>query len=300
MDTNFKISNNKSLTDEQQMTFSNSDLGGTLAGISSNMEIQLGDHYVSKNTSCNVLTRFIPYVMSYLTQFYYVDDTPYSVDVPSNYIYLSPNSIEYTRDIVLELTTSSDNPSQLILFKHYMSLYDYVNQVITKCSKTTASHTDKNVNIELKSCQKNCPITCKFNYIPPSMLYSMNNQIMIESCFEQVPSLLIGDFIPQKNVVYGWDFKTNQFKNSKEIYEMNISTYSLDTDNNIKGVISNTYNTINKQSKEFIVDSSYKLQLRNIPGQYTQTYRLATADRASGANGGVCAISQLKTGLKYY
>lgn len=300
MDTNFKISNNKSLTDEQQMTFSNSDLGGTLAGISSNMEIQLGDHYISKNTSCNVLTRFIPYVMSYLTQFYYVDDTPYSVDVPSNYIYLSPNSIEYTRDIVLELTTSSDNPSQLILFKHYMSLYDYVNQVITKCSKTTASHTDKNVNIELKSCQKNCPITCKFNYIPPSMLYSMNNQIMIESCFEQVPSLLIGDFIPQKNVVYGWDFKTNQFKNSKEIYEMNISTYSLDTDNNIKGVISNTYNTINKQSKEFIVDSSYKLQLRNIPGQYTQTYRLATADRASGANGGVCAISQLKTGLKYY
>ena len=39
MDTNFKISNNKSLTNAQQMTFSNSDLGGTLAGISSNMEV---------------------------------------------------------------------------------------------------------------------------------------------------------------------------------------------------------------------------------------------------------------------
>ena len=298
-----KISNNRDMSDGKAIgSWSDMDLGGTLAGISTNQEIELGNHYVTGGTK-NVLTRFMQYVLGYLTQFYYLDNSCYQVDVPSNYAYLDNNNIEYTRDIVLELESkesweeTSNNHTDLILFKYYKPLSQYISEVLGNDGRgTKALNTDPNVNIKLESCQKNCPIICKFNYIQPSMLYSTSNYIQVNSCFENIPTIINNDFVPQYKVVYGWDFNSNMFKNAKEMQQMNLATYKLEN-NNIVGTLGLLQHSINNQAKNFTIDDSDCLQFRNIPGSSsTKTYRVFTCDDNGKARG----ISELKTGIKYF
>ncbi len=120
---NIVISSNKLVKAGQ--TFGNGDLGGTLCGISVDGVIEPGDHMQSGNS----LTYYVPIVLGYLTQLFYLSsDTGQSQQYyPYNYVYLSDNYSIYGRDVVIELQPSEnmDIPYEEFLITIYQMEKQY-------------------------------------------------------------------------------------------------------------------------------------------------------------------------------
>ena len=272
-------------------------LGGTLIGIASDSTMEPGDHFLGKTASGdkNALTRFIPYVMGYLTQFYYLTSGEFEIDVPGNFVYLDKNSITYSRDIVLEMKTdSSSNNNDLILFLGFKPFSVYLQEVLDNCPGTNheqKSNNALNVKLKLEGCLKTCPISFKFDYIPPTLQYISSNYTQVQSCFSEIPKMVSQGFQP--DTIYGWDFSSKSFKHARECYNMNISNYTL-SGISIVGTTTNNNVYVNKQSSQLAIDQGKYLTFRNIPVTYngSNTYTIRTHKDF--------AMNNFKTGLKYY
>lgn len=124
-----------------------------------------------KDDAENLHPKYIGLVIaSVLANIYmYTDSVGNSISYVSDLVYLKNYSTLYTKDMVYEVSSSSQDPGQLIAF-HGFTLKSYVD--ILKghiSSEEVYTSSDNNVTAEVKSCIKNVPIQFKMNYLQPGM-----------------------------------------------------------------------------------------------------------------------------------
>lgn len=151
-------------------------LGGTLCGLTSTGKSIAGNHFSANSAATN----FMPYVLGYLTQLYYLSDDKDSINqyVPYNYVYLEDNYTLYTRDVIVKMKedTSNDKLDKLILFKQWKPYNTYLSEIKENCGLVDTDIDE--VKLTLKESIKNYPIQIKIGYITPTTVESSSKIIV--------------------------------------------------------------------------------------------------------------------------
>ena len=268
------ISNNKIISTG---SYSDKDLGGTIAGISGN-NILPGDHHSSNN----ILVRFVPFVMGYLTQLYYLTDKKDSnVFIPDNYIYLDNNYTTYLRNVVVKL--DSDDINELLLIKGY-PYQEYLSEIETKNKDSkdgiVINLEDTNVKVEFENCLKSFPVEFRFNYITPTM-HSINQITYIDSVFDNVPSSTSQDGL-KKDIIYYWTGE--KFETIRGLQKLRrLKNYGINANNQFKAKYTENledFNTVSlgtSQLLEIGVDNI--LSFKNLPTGKGGEYYMRTHNK---------------------
>lgn len=270
------ISNNRPIPTTSGY-YSDGDLGGTLAGISGN-NILPGDHHAKHN----ILVRFVPFVMGYLTQLYYLTDKKDSnVFIPDNYIYLDTNYTTYLRNVVVKL--DSDDINELLLIKGF-PYQEYLIAIQEKNDESkdeiVINLEDTNVKVKFENCLKSFPVEFRFNYITPTM-HSINQITYVDSVFDNVPSSTNQDGL-KKDIIYYWTGEN--FESIRGLQKLRrLKNYGINANNQFEAKYAENLEDFNTESLgtsqllEVGVDNI--LSFRNLPtggkgGEYiVQTHR---------------------------
>lgn len=277
--------------------YKTSELGGTLAGITSAGQVEPGDHH----SSANSLTNFIPQVLGYLTQlFYLTTSSETTLFTPNNYIYLSDNYTSYRRDIVIKL--SSDEGSDLILFrtwdysKYIQSILEQFNGVDNDQLEPTA----KNIDLQIYSCLKTVPIEFRFNYITPtSYNSSTESTILVQSVYSDIPSSI--QYPLNSNRIYYWNPETktfDDFRSAKKLRQ--VKSYTIQDGGAISSSISNNTAIFQTDSMNQLleIDGNQLLSIKAFPSS-TGTYSVGTHNKQDG-QGKNRSLTDYKTNLKFF
>lgn len=296
---NVLISSNKLVRAGE--TFGSGDLGGTLCGISVDGVIEPGDHMQYGNS----LTYFVPIVLGYLTQLFYLSsDTGQSQQYyPSNYVYLDDNYSIYGRDVVIELQPGDNIESNELLVFRSWSYSKYLDQVISKAQLREKVQEDlrmeNNVNLKLYGCLRTSPLEIKIPYITPATdTIRASNRIIVNSIYSDIPRFTTQSFI--EGAIYYYNPSTKQFANVTTGYSLRkVSNYDIIKGESIQTSFARNYSTFNiERTKRQLMLFNNQLALSQVPSSSTGTYYVKVTKHISGDSSR--SLTGFYSGLKYY
>lgn len=266
------------------------DLAGTLSGVTTSGLVEPGDHYTNlTGGDQNSLTAFVPIVLGYLTQFFYLDPSMYNLEFPDNYIYLDTNSLHYKRDVVVELSPKVQS-NDLIVFRGW-KYTQYLQKIIDQFKGETNSQVSvdaNNVKVQIHACLKTSPLEFKFNYLLPDTSSNLSSGTYIQSVYSSIPVLVPQSFQP--NTIYHWNKDTNNFEHHRSARKIWNSSYTV-KDNKILGTMNNNYYTVTDLAPLLTLNDQY-LAIDAIPNNYSGTYNVKTHKDRS--------MTDFKSNLRYY
>lgn len=274
--------------------YSDWDLGGTLGAITTSGVIEPSDQYTGIYSGhVNALVSTVPLALAYLTQFFYVDSSSYTLYVPDNYTYLDTNSLYYKRDVVIELSIDTQS-NDLIVFRglKYENYLEKILEQFKEISNSEISNSAKNVKAQIYGCLKTSPLEFKFDYIVPEMSYTEVPGTYIQSVFEETPPFVEEVF--QEDTIYYWNRSLKKFehhRNAKRLYDMG---YRLEG-SKIIGYFTRTdsYVGIKNMAPLLTLQNSH-LALSAIPNNYNGVYSVSTTKSDKDL------LDGFKSGLKFY
>lgn len=296
---NVLISSNKLVRAGE--TFGSGDLGGTLCGISVDGVIEPGDHMQYGNS----LTYFVPIVLGYLTQLFYLSsDTGQSQQYyPSNYVYLDDNYSIYGRDVVIELQPGDNIESNELLVFRSWSYSKYLDQVISKAQLREKVQEDlrmeNNVNLKLYGCLRTSPLEIKIPYITPATdTISASNRIIVNSIYSDIPRFTTQSFT--EGAIYYYNPSTKQFANVTTGYSLRkVSNYDIIEGESIQTSFARNYSTFNiERTKRQLTLVNNQLALSQVPSSSTGTYYVRVTKQIKGDSSR--SLTGFYSGLKYY
>lgn len=296
---NVLISSNKLIKAGE--TFGFEDLGGTLCGISVDGVIEPGDHMQYGNS----LTYFVPIVLGYLTQLFYLSsDTGQSQQYyPSNYVYLDDNYSIYGRDVVIELQPGDNIESNELLVFRSWSYSKYLDQVISKAQLREKVQEDlrmeNNVNLKLYGCLRTSPLEIKIPYITPTTdTISAPNRIIVNSIYSDIPRFTTQSFT--EGAIYYYNPSTKQFANVTTGYSLRkVSNYDIIEGESIQTSFARNYGTFNiERTKRQLMLVNNQLALSQVPSSSTSTYYVKVTKKIGGDSSR--SLTGFCSGLKYY
>lgn len=296
---NVLISSNKLVRAGE--TFGSGDLGGTLCGISVDGVIEPGDHMQYGNS----LTYFVPIVLGYLTQLFYLSsDTGQSQQYyPSNYVYLDDNYSIYGRDVVIELQPGDNIESNELLVFRSWSYSKYLDQVISKAQLREKVQEDlrmeNNVNLKLYGCLRTSPLEIKIPYITPATdTISAPNRIIVNSIYSDIPRFTTQSFT--EGAIYYYNPSTKQFANVTTGYSLRkVSNYDIIEGGSIQTSFARNYSTFNiERTKRQLTLVNNQLALSQVPSSSTGTYYVKVTKHIKGDS--PRSLTGFYSGLKYY
>lgn len=296
---NVLISSNKLVRAGE--TFGPGDLGGTLCGISIDGVIEPGDHMQYGNS----LTYFVPIVLGYLTQLFYLSsDTGQSQQYyPSNYVYLDDNYSIYGRDVVIELQPGDNIESNELLVFRSWSYSKYLDQVISKAQLREKVQEDlrmeNNVNLKLYGCLRTSPLEIKIPYITPATdTISASNRIIVNSIYSDIPRLTTQSFT--EGAIYYYNPSTKQFANVTTGYSLRkVLNYDIIEGESIQTSFARNYSTFNiERTKRQLTLVNNQLALSQVPSSSTGTYYVIVAKKVGGDSSR--SLTGFYSGLRYY
>ena len=296
---NVLISSNKLVRAGE--TFGSGDLGGTLCGISVDGVIEPGDHMQYGNS----LTYFVPIVLGYLTQLFYLSsDTGQSQQYyPSNYVYLDDNYSIYGRDVVIELQPGDNIESNELLVFRSWSYSKYLDQVISKAQLREKVQEDlrmeNNVNLKLYGCLRTSPLEIKIPYITPATdTISASNRIIVNSIYSDIPRFTTQSFT--EGAIYYYNPSTKQFANVTTGYSLRkVSNYDIIEGESIQTSFARNYSTFNiERTKRQLTLVNNQLALSQVPSSSTGTYYVKVTKQIKGDSSR--SLTGFYSGLKYY
>lgn len=296
---NVLISSNKLVRAGE--TFRSGDLGGTLCGISVDGVIEPGDHMQYGNS----LTYFVPIVLGYLTQLFYLSsDTGQSQQYyPSNYVYLDDNYSIYGRDVVIELQPGDNIESNELLVFRSWSYSKYLDQVISKAQLREKVQEDlrmeNNVNLKLYGCLRTSPLEIKIPYITPATdTISASNRIIVNSIYSDIPRFTTQSFTG--GAIYYYNPSTKQFANVTTGHSLRkVSNYDIIEGESIKTSFARNYSTFNiERTKRQLTLVNNQLALSQVPSSSTSTYYVKVTKQITGDSSR--SLTGFYSGLKYY
>lgn len=271
-------------------TYTSEELAGTLAGVTTSGLLEPGDHYTMiSGGDKNSLTAFVPVVLGYLTQFFYLDSSEYNLEFPDNYIYLDTNSLHYKRDIVVELSPLIQS-NDLIVFRG--GLYSgYLQEILDQFKDETNEQVNKdakNVKVQMQACLKTSPLEFKFNYQLPDTSQNLSSGTYVQSVYNTIPALVSASFQP--DTIYHWNQDSKTFEHHRNARKVWKSSFSV-TESKIRGVMSTSYYTVSDLASMLTLDANH-LAISAIPNNYYGTYNVKThKDRK---------MTDFKSNLRYY
>lgn len=296
---NVLISSNKLVRAGE--TFGYGDLGGTLCGISVDGVIEPGDHMQYGNS----LTYFVPIVLGYLTQLFYLSsDTGQSQQYyPSNYVYLDDNYSIYGRDVVIELQPGDNIESNELLVFRSWSYSKYLDQVISKAQLREKVQEDlrmeNNVNLKLYGCLRTSPLEIKIPYITPATdTISVSNRIIVNSIYSDIPRFTTQSFT--EGAIYYYNPSTKQFANVTTGYSLRkVLNYDIIEGESIQTSFARNHSTFNiERTKRQLMLVNNQLALSQVPSSSTGTYYVKVTKKISGDSSR--SLTGFYSGLKYY
>ena len=296
---NVLISSNKLVRAGE--TFGYGDLGGTLCGISVDGVIEPGDHMQYGNS----LTYFVPIVLGYLTQLFYLSsDTGQSQQYhPSNYVYLDDNYSIYGRDVVIELQPGDNIESNELLVFRSWSYSKYLDQVISKAQLREKVQEDlrmeNNVNLKLYGCLRTSPLEIKIPYITPATdTISVSNRIIVNSIYSDIPRFTTQSFT--EGAIYYYNPSTKQFANVTTGHSLRkVSNYDIIEGESIQTSFARNHRTFNiERTKRQLMLFNNQLALSQVPSSSTGTYYVKVTKHISGDSSR--SLTGFYSGLKYY
>lgn len=296
---NVLISSNKLVRAGE--TFGFGDLGGTLCGISVDGVIEPGDHMQYGNS----LTYFVPIVLGYLTQLFYLSSgTGQSQQYyPSNYVYLDDNYSIYGRDVVIELQPGDNIESNELLVFRSWSYSKYLDQVISKAQLREKVQEDlrmeNNVNLKLYGCLRTSPLEIKIPYITPATdTISASNRIIVASIYSDIPRFTTQSFT--EGVIYYYNPSTKQFANVTTGYSLRkVSNYDIIEGESIQTSFARNYGTFSiERTKRQLTLANNQLALSQVPSSSTGTYYVKVTKHIGGDSSR--SLTGFYSGLKYY
>ena len=290
------VSSNREV--KEGTTYTSKDLGGTLAGITIKGNIEPGDYMRSENS----LTRFTPIVLGYLTQLFYLSDDVNNQNMyyPDNYVYLEDNYSQYSRDIILSMKAPEKANNIILMSGIYYD--EYLTQVqanVPNGNGLSEVFNSKNVNLQLKSVSKTCPIQIRLNYIKPfTTKASATRNTFVKSLFSDIPSTTSQNF--NKDTIYYYDFNTGEFSNIKNAYNIRkITNYNIDSNNIISISASNNYQTFSiYNTKDLLTIDNECITFKSTPAPGTNTYSVKVTKSVSGDSSR--KLTDFKSGLYFY
>lgn len=295
-----------------KVNFNHRDLGGTLCGMLESGKIATGDHYIElsqfNEERTNILTRFAYIVMNYLTQFFYLDNTTYTVNIPDNLIYLNKHNLMYIRDILIKLNKSdkdiNNNPvdSNDLICMHGIHYSEYLKKIEQNCNTNNPNDktdikinlNDQNVKLHINSVLKNCPLQFNLQYIKPILNTLILDKTQVASIFPIIPNKVNNTFTYDK--VYHWNFKKQEFESVRNTVEIDNAIYSV-----VSGILlavpTKNYRNCIKQAETFTLQDNKYLTMSTLPlnNVATSTYSIYTHEAKDKAY-----LSNFTTNLKYY
>lgn len=281
----------------QTGSYTNDNLAGTLGGITTSGITEPGDQYTKQGwgTSTNALTAFTSVVLGYLTQFFYLEDSTYTIQAPSNIAYLDSNNLYYNRDVVVELSAKKGTDmSSLLTFRQNWNYDSYVSSILKHfngVSHEQVSKSASNVYPVIHSSLKTNPLQFKFMYEIPKLYLDLNLGTRTQSIYDEIPEYVNAEFQP--NTIYYWNKEQKAFegfKNTDRIYDIN---YTIE-DSKIKGTMSNTTHYLVQEVLPVLQLTGNRLSLSSVPNNFSGTYNVYTWKGKEGH------MKEFKTNLKYY
>ena len=280
--------------------FGSGDLGGTLCGISVDGVIEPGDHMQYGNS----LTYFMPVVLGYLTQLFYLSsDTGQSeYYYPSNYVYLDDNYSIYGRDVVIELQPrDSTTNNELLVFRGW-SYSAYLDEVISHAQLEKDLEDlkkENNVNLKLHGCLRTSPLEIKIPYITPATdIISATNMIIVNSIYSDIPRFTTQSFT--EGAVYYYNPSTKQFANVATGHSLRkVSDYDIIGGESIQTSFTRNYSTFNiERTRRQLTLVNNQLALSQVPSSSTSTYHVKVTKQIRGDSSR--SLTGFYSGLKYY
>lgn len=280
----------------QTGSYTNDNLAGTLGGITTSGVIEPGDQYTKQGwgTSKNALTAFTSVVLGYLTQFFYLGSSTYTIQAPNNIIYLDSNNLYYNRDVVVELSVKEGTDmSSLLTFRQSWNYQSYVSSIINHFSGVSHEQVSKlanNVCPIIYSSLKTSPLQFKFTYEIPELHLDLNLGTRTQSIYDEIPEYTNKELQP--DTIYYWNKETkafDHFSNTNKIYDSN---YTIE-DSKIKGTMSDTNYYVVNEVVPVLQLTGNRLSLSSIPSNFSGTYKVLTWN-------GDDYMEDFKTNLKYY
>lgn len=281
--------------------FGSGELGGTLCGITIDGVIEPGDHMQHGNS----LTYFVPIVLGYLTQLFYLSsDTGKSQQYyPSNYVYLDDNYSIYGRDVVIELQPGDNIESNELLVFRSWSYSKYLDQVISKAQLREKVQEDlrmeNNVNLKLYGCLRTSPLEIKIPYITPAIdTISASNRIIVNSIYSDIPRFTTQSFT--EGAIYYYNPSTKQFANVTTGHSLRkVLSYDIIEGESIQASFARNYRTFNiERTKRQLMLVNNQLALSQVPSSSTNTYfvKITKAVHKDSSR----SLIGFYSGLKYY
>lgn len=280
------------------------DLGGTLCGIAQDGSIQPGDHMSSSNS----LTHFIPIVLGYLTQLFYIDNEIKTEQqyIPNNYVYLEDNYSTYTRDVVIELNTNKSISHNKMLVFRGMRYQEYIENVVKNASisndKQKELLTETNVSLKLYGCLKTNPLEIRIPYIAPATdIFNNSPKTKIDSVYSDIPEATTQIF--NKDVLYCYNPYIRQFVNLSTVNELRkFWNYNIIDKKKIQSsIISNTDTFKIDRIKQQLTIANNTLALTQMPISTSSIYNVLVTKYNRGKwNESSRYLDGFYYGLKYY
>lgn len=277
-------------------TYSDLDLGGTLAAVLSTGKVEVSDQYGYVDGNMNSLQKFTPIVLGYLTQLFYLDQANTETEVffyPDNYVYLDTNYTSYKRDIVVELSPNIENHNELLVFNGliYTKYVDAILDQFRSITHEQLNRTANNINLKLYSCLKTAPIEVHVNYINPSIDSNLDlTQTLVKSIFQDIPPKTSQQF--NKDTIYAYNPDANSFVAVRSIYNLRkVKNYFVDGERITASLKNNTSTFYIGQTKDLLGLVNNKLALTSTPSS-SGSYSVSTHKKRS--------ITGFKSNLKFY
>lgn len=287
-----KVSSNRELSTG---TYSDMDLGGTLAAVLPTGLVEVSDQYGSIEGTQNSLRKFTPIVLGYLTQLFYLD-TDTETDVffyPDNYAYLSANYTAYKRDIAVELSPNIEDHNQLLVFNGliYTKYLEAILKQFQSVNHEQLTTLANNVNLKLYSCLKTTPIEVHIDYINPSIDTNLDlTQTLVKSIFQDIPSKTSQQF--NKDTIYSYNPSTNSFGVVRSVYNLRkVQKYSIQEDAIIANLKDNTSTFYIGFTNNLLGLVNNQLAFTGVPSS-SGTYSIATHKKRY--------ITGFKSNLRFY
>ncbi len=273
-------------------------LGGTLCGLTSTGKSIAGYHF-SANAAT---TQFMPYVLGYLTQLYYLSDDkdPINQWIPYNYVYLKDNYTLYTRDVIVKMQEDSNSNllSDLILFKQWKPYNTYLNDM----SKhgVDSSHI-KEMELTIKESIKNYPIQIKIPYVTPTTIES-SSKIIVQNAIGDLPGTTEQNI--SNNRVYYYNYNEGKFEIASRCTMLHkiesVELTSTDgTTQELKVIPSDKYFGVGSISSRLAYNNGI-LTLDSVPAATSSTASYAIKVINSSSGNGSRKFVGFKEGVIYY
>lgn len=273
-------------------------LGGTLCGLTSTGKSIAGNHFSANSATTN----FMPYVLGYLTQLYYLSDDKDNINqyVPYNYVYLEDNYTLYTRDVIVKMAENANSKEldELILFKQWKPYNTYLSEIKEKCGLGDTEINE--VKLTLKESIKNYPIQIKIAYITPTTAES-SSKIIVQDAIGKIPGTTEQSI--SNNRVYYYNNEKGKFEVVSKCTQLNkVDSIKIDTENDTPTL------SVNLSDKHFGITSLSSrlacnngiLTLSSVPSttSSTSTYSIRVLKSESG--NGSRKFTGFKEDVTYY